>query len=329
MRAFVTGGTGFVGSNLVAGLLDRGIQVRILHRQGSPTTALSGLDCQMVVGDILDPVEHLADLMKGCDWVFHTAAISDYWRCRSRRRLYQVNIGGTARIAQAALRAGVSRYVQTSSLGALGIPPIGGLLTETDQFNLKPHQFPYGYSKLCGELEVHDAISAGLPAVIVNPAGVIGARDVHRIAFALLEESASGRLLVAAPGGVNFVAVEDVVAGHIAAAEHGRIGQRYILGGENLAFSTLFSLAADITGGKRPLVVLPRWMMPVMASIVGAAELVAGAYLPVDAEQMRLSTVKIYADTTLARQELGIKPTPIRTALQQAYQWYCTNGYLS
>ncbi|MBS9532894.1 NAD-dependent epimerase/dehydratase family protein [Mycobacterium sp. M1] len=328
MRAFVTGGTGFVGSNLVAALADRGIAVRVLRRSTSPMAALAGVDCETVEGDVLDPVERLAEAMADCDWVFHTAAISDYWRYRTRTRLYATNVDGTRNVATAALRAGVERFVYTSSLGSLGVPQRGRLLTEADQFNLRPRQFPYGHSKFQAEDEIRAAVEAGLPAVMVNPSVVIGPRDVNRIAASMVAEAASGRLRVAAPGGVNFVAVDDVVAGHIAAAERGRVGERYILGGENLTFKEAFTTVCEITGTRGPSMVLPRWTIPVAAAGISVARAVVGPRLPIGAQQMRLSAAEIYADPGKSHTELGVPFTPFRTALQAGYEWYRDNGYL-
>lgn len=329
MRAFVTGGTGFVGSNLVAALVDRGIDVRVLHRPSSSLAGLRGLTYQPCIGDVLDDVATLAELMAGCQWVFHTAAISDYWRYRGRKQLYRTNIDGTHNMLAAALRAGVERIVFTSSLAACGLPEPGRQLTEADEFNLRPSGFPYGYSKHLAEREVRRAVAAGLPAVTVNPSVVIGPGDVNRIASAMVVEAARGRLRVATPGGTNFVAVSDVVAGHIAAAESGRVGERYILGGENLSFRDAFSTVCDIVGQPGPKIVLPRWIIPVAAAAVAAARTVVGPRLPIDAKQMRLSSAGIYADGSKARAELGVPLTPFRTAAQCAYQWYVENDYLA
>ena len=328
MRAFVTGGTGFVGSNLVAALLDRGIEVRVLHRSTSPMAALDGLDCQTRVGDVLDGVDALADAMADCDWVFHTAAVSDYWRHRTQARLYRTNVDGTRDMAAAAMRAGVKRFVYTSSIAALGVPPRGHQLVETDEFNIRPRRFPYGHSKHLAEAELRQAVAAGLPAVIVNPSVVIGARDVNRIASAMIVEAQRGRLRIATPGGTNFVSVDDVVAGHIAAAERGRIGERYILGGENLSFREAFTTACELVGRRGPSIMLPRWMIPVAAAGVSVARTVVGPRLPIDARQMRLSSSEIYADASKSREQLGVPFTPFRTALRAGYQWYCDNGYL-
>lgn len=329
MRALVTGGTGFVGSNLVGALLRRGIEVRVLRRASSPLVALDGLACETRVGDVLDDVDTLAGAMTGCDWVFHTAAISDYWRYRTQRTLYRTNVGGTANLAAAALRAGVQRFVYTSSIAALGVPRPGHQLVETDEFNIAPRRFPYGHSKHLAENELRRVIDAGLPAVIVNPSVVIGPRDVNGINSAMVVEAERGRLRFAAPGGTNFVAVDDVVAGHIAAAERGRIGQRYILAGENLPMRQAFATACDIVGQPGPSIMLPRWTIPVAASAVAVARVVVGPRLPVDARQMRLSVADIYADGSKARRELGVPFSRFRPALQSAYEWYRDNGHLA
>lgn len=328
MRAFVTGGTGFVGSNLVAELLRQGVTVRVLHRSTSSLAALEGLDYETRIGDVNDGVDALTEAMADCDWVFHTAAIADYWRYRTQARLYRTNVDGTRDMAAAAQRAGVQRFVYTSSIAALGVPSHGHCLVESDQFNIRPRQFPYGHSKHVAELHLREAVEAGLPAVIVNPSVVIGPRDVNRIASAMLVEAQQGRLRIAAPGGTNFVSVDDVVAGHIAAAERGQIGQRYILGGENLSFRAAFTVACELFGRPGPSLMLPRWFVPVAAAGVSVARTVVGPRLPIDARQMRLSKSEIFADPGKSRSELGVPFTPFRTALSAARDWYRDHGYL-
>lgn len=328
MRALVTGGTGFVGSNLVAALVNRGIDVRVLRRPTSSVAALEGVAFESCFGDVLDGADTLAAAMAGCSWVFHTAAISDYWRHRGHRRLYRINVEGTRNVLAAAMCAGVERFVLTSSLAALGIPHGGEELTEADHFNVAPRRFPYGYSKHLAECELRDAVDAGLAAVAVNPAVVIGPGDVNRTESAMFVQAAQGRLRVAPPGGTNFVAVGDVVEGHIAAAERGRAGDRYILAGDNLSFRDAFATVRDITGHAGPPVVLPPWTIPVAAAAAGAARFVIGPRLPVSGKQIRLSSAGIYADGSKARTELGVPWTPFRTAAQSAYDWYLGNHYL-
>ena len=327
MRALVTGGTGFVGANLVAALNDRGVEALVLHRESSSKRALEGLVYESVIGNILDEPEALARSMEGCDWVFHVAAVADYWR-QGREWLYKVNVEGTRRVLQAAKLAGVRRLVFTSSLAAMGMPQEGELLTEEDEFNLRPEQFPYGHSKYLAEQEVQRAVEQGLKAVIVNPSIVLGARDLNQISGSIVVEVARGLVRFLPPGGANYVAVEDVAAGHIAAAEKGRAGERYILGGENLPSAEMVALVAEVVGRPAPRLRLPAWVLPPAAWAVRGARAVLGNRVPLDENQVRLLSRYIYADNRKAVQELDLPQTPVRTAVQRAYNWYNRNGVL-
>jgi dihydroflavonol-4-reductase len=257
MRALVTGGTGFLGANLVEGLTAAGHTARILRRRSSRLEALEGLSYEEAIGDILDR-ESLLRAMDGCDWVFHVAAVSDYWR-QGVEWLYQVNVEGTRQVLQAAQETGVKRLVYTSSVIALGIPAQGEVGDETLEFNIPPGRFRYGHSKHLAEQEVQRAVRDGLEAVIVNPSLILGPRDLNKISGSIVIEVKQGILRFYLPGGANYVAVEDVVAGHIAAAERGRVGERYILGGENLSHRQVIDTVVAVTDGPRPLFSLPRW----------------------------------------------------------------------
>lgn len=328
MKAFITGGTGFVGANLVEGLAERGITARVLRRESSSLKALDGLVYESAIGDILDAPEKLAELMVGCDWVFHVAAVADYWR-QGKEWLYKVNVEGAKNMLAAATLAHPSRFIFTSSLAAMGLPKPGELLDEFSNFTLKPNQFPYGHSKHLAEIEVLKAVDAGLPAVIVNPTVILGPRDVNQISGSFIIEAAKGTLKFTTPGGANFVAVKDVVEGHIAAAQQGQIGQRYILGGENRPFRDVAELACELVGQPKPWLHLPKWSLPGIAAGVAAARLILGNRIPLDANQVRLSGINIYADTHKAKQELGLSPMPFRDTVQTAYDWYNSHGYLS
>lgn len=327
MRALVTGGTGFVGSNLVAGLTARGISVRVLHRAGSSVAALAGLAYDDAIGDVLGSADELIAAVSGCDWVFHAAAIADYWR-RSPADLYRVNVEGTRNVLAAARHAGVARFVFTSSIAAMGNPPAGQRLDETSTFAMRPARFRYGHSKHLAEIEVQRAVTAGLPAVIVNPGIVIGARDLNLGAGSLILEAGRGRLRVAPPGGATFVAVTDVVRTHLAAAEVGRIGERYIVPGTDLRYRDAFRVICDVVGLARPPRVLPRWTRPILTAGLAGARAVAGRRVPIDTTQLRLSFATIYADGGKATDELSVTATPLRDAVQAAYAWYRDNGYL-
>lgn len=327
MRALVTGGTGFVGANLVAALNERAVGALVLHRESSSRLALDGLDYESVIGDILDEPEVLARCMEGCDWVFHVAAVADYWR-QGKSWLYEVNVEGTRRMLQAAKLAGVRRFVFTSSLAAMGMPQEGELLTEEHEFNLQPEQFPYGHSKFLAELEVQRAVEQGVEAVIVNPSIVLGARDLNQISGSIIVEVARGLVRFLPPGGANYVAVADVAAGHIAAAETGASGERYILGGENLTSAEMVTLVAEVVGRPAPRLRLPAWVLPAAAFAVRGARALLRNRVPLDENQVRLLSRYIYADNQKAVQELGLPQTPVRVAVQRAYNWYNRNGVL-
>jgi dihydroflavonol-4-reductase len=328
MRALVTGGTGFVGANLVAGLTKQGITARILRRPSSSSLALAGLEYETAVGDILGNQAALVTAMRGCDWVFHVAGGVEYWR-QSADWVYRLNVQGTGNILCAARTVGLRRLVFTSSYAALGIPSRGGRLDESSQFNLSPRAFPYGHSKHLAELQVRRSIAVGLPAVIVNPTTIIGPRDLNQISGSIILELAKGRLFCIPPGGLNYVAVQDVVAGHIAAAMQGRIGERYILAGENLSYSQAFSTICDVIGRPPPRFKIPGWLLPVASLGVSVARSVLGNRVPLDSTQVRLSGLDLYADGRKAVQELGLPHTPFRLAVQQAFEWYQENGFFN
>lgn len=327
-RAFVTGGSGFIGANLVQALNERGIEARVLMRPTSSPEALHDLSYETAHGDILDDVEELARKMEGCDWVFHVAAIADYWR-QKRERLYRVNVEGTRNVLKAAQQAGVRRFVFTSSLAAMGLPEEPEqALTEHDVFDLPPESFPYGHSKALAEQVVKDAWGRDFETVIVNPTIVLGPRDVNQISGSIILEAAGGLLRFRAPGGVNYVDVADVAAGHIAAAEKGQPGERYILGGHNLSHDESIPIIFEVVGRKPPRLTIPAWILPPVAWVVGIGRSVVGNLIPYDENQVRLLSAHVYADTRKAREELDLPQTPFKTTVQRTYNWYNRHGYV-
>lgn len=326
LRALVTGATGCVGANVVEALLARGYQVRAMRRPTSTLTALAGLEPELVVGNILQP-DSLPPAMDGCQLVFHVAAISEYWRTPALR-IYQVNVEGTRHVLEAALAAGVERLVYTSSAGALGVPPRGQPADESATFNLPPRRFIYGHSKHLAEREVRRAVERGLDAVIVNPVSVIGARDVHWIGGSLLREVKRGLSWVSPPGGMSWAAAGDVGLGHVLAAERGRTGERYILGGENLTHREALEMMAQVVGGRRPLLTVPRPLLSGFARLVDGLNVVLPGPPTMSGEQVRLSGEEMYFDDRKAVRELRLPHTPFRVAVEQAYAWYREHGLL-
>ncbi len=172
------------------------------------------------------------------------------------------------------------------------------------------------------------AVEAGLAAVIVNPTGIIGPRDVNKVSGSIILEAAKGHVWLSLPGGLNMVAVEDVVAGHISAAERGRVGERYLLAGENLSYQKIAATVCQVVGRPPPEIVLPRRALPAAALAVAAVRVFLGNRVPLDARQVRMSGASVYADGHKAVRELGVPQTSLKSAVQRAYAWYQENGYL-
>lgn len=326
LLALVTGSTGCVGANVVAALLERGYAVRALRRATSTTDALAGLDPEPVIGDVLD-LPSLIEAMRGCALVFHVAAVSDYWRT-SAEHIYRVNVEGTRNVLAAALESHVERLVFTSSVGALGLPRPGSLLDESATFNLPPRRFVYGHSKHLAEQAVQEAVAHGLDVVIVNPAGVMGARDVHRIGGSILHAVQCGLAWLAPPGGLNWIDAETVGMGHVLAAERGRTGERYILGGENLSHRAALEIVATVVGGRRPLATVPRPLISLVAWLTDSINAARSGVPLFSGEQARLSAMNIYCDCRKAQRELGLPLVSFRTAVENAYAWYRAHGDL-
>ncbi len=325
MKALVTGGTGFLGANLAKGLVEQGWTVRILRRSTSPQDAVRDLQVEHILGDVTD-LDSLAVAMQGVEVVFNVAAISQYWRS-TPNLIYKVNVGGTQNVFDAAARSGVQRVVHTSSATAVGIIH-GRAANEDDPFNQPPDRFPYGHSKWLAEELARERVKTGQDIVIVNPAAIVGARDINWISGSILREAKRGHIPVIPQGGLNFVAVQDVVAGHIAAVEKGRAGERYILGGENLPHRQTTEMACEIVRVKPPRIVQPRWTIPLAGWVLDGIAKIVGPTLPLSGEQMRLTAKYIYFDSSKAQRELGLPHTPVRQALQECYDWYVQHGYL-
>jgi dihydroflavonol-4-reductase len=258
-------------------------------------------------------------------WVFHTAAQSDYWR--QPDKVWRSAVDGTRNVVEAARAAGVQRVIHTSSVAALGIPARGELLDERHTFNQPPHRFPYGQAKEQAERQAQAMAGSGLDLVIVNPSVVLGAGDLHQISGSMVVEAARGLAFVYTDGGVNVVHIADVVAGHLAAARHGRSGERYILGGENLTYRQIFTTLAEIVGRRPPWLRIPGWAIPPTAGLLDLVGRVGR--LPMNGDQLRISRHRVFCDTTKARTELGLSaPRPFRQAAQEAYDWYRAQGVI-
>jgi len=316
-----------MGSSIVRELLRDGVEVRVLLRKNSPTGNIEGLDVEEAYGDIRDG-ESVKSALKGCDTLYQTAALFATWVPHSRA-LYDVNVEGTKTVLNAALEQGVEKVVYTSSIAAIGFHGADSPANEEAEFNLWETGDHYSRSKYLGEVEALKVCKKGLPVVVVNPAMVIGVRDIRptpagKSIVDILNKKVPGYI----DGGVNLVDVEDVARGHILAAQKGRVGERYILGNENLSLRDYFRLLAEVSG-----IEPPRWEMPypVVIALGYAYQLVASfTKRPpvVTAPAVRVGSKYAYFDCSKAVNQLGLPQTPIKTTIEKAVNWFRENGYV-
>lgn len=322
----VTGASGFTGINLVPALLRQGVQVRVLARSVASREILGEMDCQCVAGDIRDR-DALRHAMRGCDRVYHLAGLVPYWRS-TEEEVYSVNAEGTRMVMQASLEAGVERVVHTSSTAAIGIPESGAIATEETLFDERSRRSWYSDSKRLAEEHVREAISKGLDAVIVNPGQVIGPGDRGMYMGNIVRFLKKGFVRAVTAGGMCMVDVDAVVAGLLAAAEKGRTGERYILGGENLSYMEIAGTVAEAVGRPPPRHVIPGWLLPPAALVVDALNAINRQSTTISGEHVRWGSDTLYYDSGKAIAELDYSIRPFREALFRAFDWYLENGYL-
>ncbi len=295
-------------------------------RENSNLLGMRNFDGELVLGDILDH-DALPKLMEGTDFVFHTAGLVSFDN-RRRKELMKVNVDGTRNVVNAAILAGVKKVVHTSSVAAIGLPKSGTICRETDEYDRFKYGIAYADSKHYGEVEVKKAVDRGLDAVIVNPASVVGQRDVY-FHFGVLLKILKGKKIVPfVPGGMCVVGVDDVVAGEIAALMSGQAGEQYILGGENLSFKELFGKIAMVVGAGIPKVRIPIWGTRLAASVLELLSRLTGESPALTKAHVVSATIPHYFSSEKAKRELGYEPHPVDEAIKKAYEWYVENGLM-
>ena len=325
--ALVTGGTGFVGANLVRELLAVGASVRGLARPGGDRRALNGLNVEIVEGDLGDPAS-VRQAVSGAAIVFHVAADYRLW-ARDPAMLYRTNVDGTRSLLQSAVDAGVKRIVYTSTVGALGIPSDGTPGTEMSPVSLADMVGPYKRSKFLAEQVALEFARGGAPLIIVNPSTPIGPWDVKPTPTGqMVVDFLRGRMFASLDTGLNVVHVRDVARGHLLAAERGRPGEKYILGHANLALREIFGLLAELTGRRPPRLAIPyavAWLAA--AGMEGAARVTRTTPL-VPLTAVRMARKRMYFSPAKAVGELGLPQTDPREALRDAVEWFERHGYV-
>src|SRR5271167_2097402 len=328
MTTLVTGATGFVGSHVARLLAERGEPLRVLVRPTSRARMLDGIPCQRVIGDLCRRVE-LEAVLRGVRRVFHVAADYRLWS-RDPAEIYRNNVEGTRNLLSAARDAGVEQFVYTSTVATMAVPTEDGRLPdESTPASLEQMVGHYKRSKFIAEREVQDAAREGMPVVIVNPTTPVGPGDwkptpTGRIVVDFL----NGRMPAFVDTGLNLVAVEDVAAGHLLAAEKGRIGERYILGDRNMTLKQILEALAAITGRPAPRVRLPH----AVALAAGYADeffsRLTGREPQIPVEGVKMSRHRMFIESDKAQRELGYRPGAVEAALERAVDWYVEHGYL-
>lgn len=326
MITLVTGATGFVGSAVARVLLARGHQLRLLARASSDRRNLAGLDAEIVTGDLTDPPS-LVRAAAGCRYVVHVAADYRFW-VPDPDAMLRANVEGTRAMMQAARAAGAERIVHCSSVAALGLTKDGSPADETTPVDPAILVSTYKRSKYQAEQAVLALVrDENLPAVIVNPAAPVGPRDIKPTPTGkMIRDAAAGRIPAYIETGLNVVHVDDVAEGHALALERGRIGERYILGGEDLSLKDLLALVADVAGRRAPTLRLREsWVWPVALAMEGFAH-VTGIPPSVTRHHLRMARKKMFFSSAKAMAELGYKPRPVREAIEDAVAWFRANA---
>ncbi len=324
----ITGASGFVGSAVAREAQRRGHRVRVLVRPSSPRQNLAGLDAEVFEGDMRDQAS-VARALAGARYLFHVAADYRLW-AKDPAEIERNNLAGTSAVMHAALSQRVERVVYTSSVATLHVDPHTTAATEDDPLSAEQAIGAYKRSKVLAEREVERMVAQdGLPAVIVNPSTPIGAHDVRPTPTGrIIIEAATGKMPAFVDTGLNLVNVEDVALGHWLALERGRIGQRYILGGDNVTLRELLGEIAVLSGRRAPRVKLPLWPLWPLAHGAEAVARVTGKEPFVTVDGLKMSRNRMFFSSAKAERELGYRPGPHLAALQAALEWFGREGYL-
>ncbi|MFL6673771.1 MAG: hopanoid-associated sugar epimerase [Massilia sp.] len=327
-RVLITGASGFVGSAVARAAQQRGWQVRLLVRASSPRRNLAGLDAELVEGDMRDQAS-VGHALAGVRYLFHVAADYRLW-ARDPGEIERNNLDGTAAVMRAALASGVERVVYTSSVATLRVD--GQTTAATEDAPLAPEYAigAYKRSKILAERLVEQMVARDrLPAVIVNPSTPVGMRDVRPTPTGrIIVEAATGKMPAFVETGLNVVNVEDVALGHLLALEHGRIGERYILGGENVSLQSLLGEIAALTGRRAPRVKLPLWPLYPLAHAAEAVARISGREPFMTVDGLTMSKNRMFFSSNKAERELGYRPGPYQAGLRAALDWFGREGYL-
>ncbi len=325
-KILVTGAAGFLGSHLTRQLAARGADLRVLLRPSSNNRAIADLPLEYVTGDLRDAAS-LERALSGVQRVFHVAADYRLWSKRSQE-IYDSNVGGTKNLLDAAKRAGVEQFIYTSTVATIAVdrPELPNESTDAKLDEMVGH---YKRSKWMAEREVLDAAKAGFPAIVAMPTTPVGPWDWKPTPTGkIILDFLNGKMPGYVETGLNFVGVEECAAGHILVAEKGKVGERYLLGSENLTLKALLDLLSKITGLPAPSIKIPHRVALSVAYAESAFSRLIGREPQIPVEGVRIAQHMMFVDTTRAPRELGFLQGSVAAALQRAVRWYEANGYI-
>jgi dihydroflavonol-4-reductase len=327
MTTLVTGAAGFLGSHVTRQLVARGDEVRVLMRASSTNRAIADLSLEYVTGDLRDPAS-LDRAMKGVKRVFHVAADYRLWAKRSQD-IYDSNVGGTKNLLDAARRAGVEQLIYTSTVATIAVdrPQHPNEFTDAKLEEMVGH---YKRSKWLAEKEALAAAKNGLPVIVAMPTTPVGPWDWKPTPTGkIILDFLNGKMPGYVETGLNFVGVEECAAGHLLIAEKGKVGERYLLGAENLALKGMLDLLSKITGLPAPKLKIPHGLALGVAYASTAFSRLVGREPGIPVEGVKIARHMMYVDCSRARRELGFKAGPVAAALERAVRWYEANGYIA
>lgn len=327
MTTLVTGAAGFLGSHVARQLVARGESVRVLLRPSSSNRAISDLTLEYVTGDLRDPAS-LDRALSGVKRVFHVAADYRLW-ARKSRDIYDSNVGGTKNILEAAKRAGVQQFVYTSTVATIAVdrPEHPNEATEAKLEEMVGH---YKRSKWLAEREVLEAAKQGFPAIIAMPTTPVGPWDWKPTPTGkIILDFLNGKMPGYVETGLNFVGVEECAAGHLLVSEKGKIGERYLLGSENLTLKQLLDVLANITGLPAPRLKIPHGLALGVAYAETAFSRLVGREPQIPVEGVKIAQHLMFVNCARAQRELGFQPGSVAAALERAVRWYEANGYIA
>ena len=327
MKTLVTGASGFLGSHVARQLVARGDDVRVLLRPSSHNRAIGDLSLEYVTGDLRD-TDSLDRAVKGIQRVFHVAADYRLWARRSRE-IYDANVGGTKNLLAAAKRAGVEQFIYTSTVATIAVdrPKLPNESTDSTLDEMVGH---YKRSKWMAEREVLNAAKEGFPAIVAMPTTPVGPWDWKPTPTGkIIVDFLNGKMPGYVETGLNFVGVEECAAGHLLAAEKGKVGERYLLGAENLTLKQVLDTLEKITGLPAPTWKISHGMALGVAYASTIFSRLIGKEPPIPIEGVKIARHNMFVDSSRTKRELGFQPGSVAAALERAVRWYEANGYVA